>query len=93
MALNKLQSLRAQRGKGLRQLAEEAGIDASTLVALEKGYRKARLATLGKLAVALEVDVAELLDYLDTTAPERGRKSQAARREKGIETRRKRRDR
>lgn len=82
MRLDKLRTLRARQGKGLRELARAAGIHYTTLVALENGHHKAHLATLGKLAAVLDVDVTELLEYLDMSGPERGRKSQAARRQK-----------
>ena len=81
--LGTLQRLRAERGKGQRQLALEAGVNRTTLMLIETGQRKAQLTTLGKLAAALEVDVQDLLEYLDTSASERGRMGQAAKRRKG----------
>ena len=77
--LGVLPRLRAAQGKTQRKLAKEAKISQPTLAQIESGRRKARLLTLYKLAAALEVDVELLLEYLDTSAPERGKLGQEAR--------------
>jgi transcriptional regulator with XRE-family HTH domain len=74
MEVSTLQRLRAERGLGLRELARLAKISHTTLVALESGQRKAQIATLGRLARVLKVPLDSLLEeYLDTSAPERGK--------------------
>jgi len=80
--LGALPRLRAARGKTQRKLAKEAHIDQATLAQIESGRRRARLLTLSKLAAALEVDVEVLLEYLDTSASDRGRLGQAAKKQK-----------
>ncbi len=77
-----LPRLRTAKGMTQRQLAKEAGISQSTLALIERGHRKAYLLTLSKLAAALEVDVDVLMEYLETTAPERGKLGQAVKKEK-----------
>jgi len=60
--MNKLTYLRGKKGLTVRGLAEKSGVNASTIVQIEKGRRKAYISTLGKLANALEVDLSELAE-------------------------------
>jgi transcriptional regulator with XRE-family HTH domain len=56
-----LRRLRNERGLAQDDLAYEAGVSRSYLSQLEKGAFYASLKTIGKLAVALKVEPAELL--------------------------------
>jgi transcriptional regulator with XRE-family HTH domain len=49
------------RGLTVRELAEEAGVTHSTIVALEQGHRGAQGSTLRKLAAALGVSTEALV--------------------------------
>ena len=80
--MNKLKRLRAERGLTLRKLAIKADLNQSTISLIETDKRKAQLVTLGKLAKALEVSLDDLLEFMDDSAPERGRKGGAARHKK-----------
>lgn len=82
--MNKLKRLRGERGLSLRGLAEKARINQATISLIETDKRRAQLATLGKLAIALEVPLDELLEFLDTSAPERGRKGQEIKKETAL---------
>jgi transcriptional regulator with XRE-family HTH domain len=79
MEINKLKLLRGRAGLSLRELAALSGVNQSTISQLEVGHRKAQIATLGKLARALNCDLSELLEFMDDTASERGRKGAAVR--------------
>lgn len=76
--MNRLKILRAEKDLSLRQLEERSGVDQSIISQLENGRRKARLNTLVKIARGLDVPVEELLELLDTTAVERGKKGNQA---------------
>lgn len=52
-------------GLSIRELAEAAGVDQSTLWRFEAERGSVRLPTLRKLAVALDVPVAALLSFAD----------------------------
>lgn len=62
----------------IASLEERAGVDQSIISQLENGRRKARLNTLVKIARGLDTPVEELLELLDTTAVERGKKGNEA---------------
>jgi transcriptional regulator with XRE-family HTH domain len=57
----RLRQLRVQRALSLRALGERSGVSFATINNLENGNRPARLATIRKLAEALEVDPIELM--------------------------------
>jgi transcriptional regulator with XRE-family HTH domain len=57
----KLKDLRVSRAFSVRDLAEEAGVSTDTIIALEKGRRKAWPRNVRKLAGALGVDPREIM--------------------------------
>ncbi len=54
--------IRTMRGMNQVDLAEASGVSQNTISEIETGRRKARPATLGKLAKALGVDIADFFD-------------------------------
>src|SRR5918995_3326656 len=60
--MDQLKRLRAEKGLSQARLAARAGIDPSTVNQIERGAREASPATLRKLAEALDVSIAELLE-------------------------------
>ncbi len=58
-----IRRLRGQRGLSVRGLAEQAGISASFLGAVERGESDIALGRLAQVAAALDHDVASLLGY------------------------------
>jgi transcriptional regulator with XRE-family HTH domain len=58
-----IRRLRQQRGLSVRSLAEQAGISASFLGAVERGESDIALGRLAQVAAALDHDVASLLGY------------------------------
>ena len=58
----RLKKLRAERGMTQEALAEKAGISRSYIARLELGQQDPTLGTLEKLAKALKVAVANLLE-------------------------------
>jgi XRE family transcriptional regulator, regulator of sulfur utilization len=58
----RLKQLRAKRGWTQEQLAERAGINRGYLARLETGHHDPTITTLEKLAKALRVKVAALLE-------------------------------
>jgi len=67
-----LRRLRTTRGLSQAKLAARAELDPSTVNQIERGAREASPATLRKLADALDVSLAELLE---DTYPKEGRRS------------------
>ena len=63
-----LQSLRAERGWSLDQLALRSGVSKGVLVALEQGRSNPNLATLARIGDAFGVPVTRLLDVPDEPA-------------------------
>jgi transcriptional regulator with XRE-family HTH domain len=67
--------LRKQAGLSQELLAKRAGLHRTAIGLLERGARVPRIDTLIKLAAALDVDAAELLDGIEwnpgTTEPGR----------------------
>lgn len=60
---NRFKELRTARGLSVRRLAEEAGVSTETIYSLEHGRREFIWPkTARKLAQALEVDPAELVE-------------------------------
>jgi len=70
--MEQLKRLRAEKGLSQARLAARAGLDPSTVNQIERGAREASPATLRKLAEALEVSIAGLLEE---TAPKARRRS------------------
>jgi len=73
-----LQSLRAERGWSLDQLAARSGVSKGVLVALEQGRSNPNLATLARIGDAFGVPVTRLVDVSDEpvvriTGPEQAR--------------------
>ena len=68
---------RARRGLALRPLAAKAGLAAAYLGEVERGLKEPSSETLGRLADALDLSLAELLrraaEELGGTAPRRSR--------------------
>lgn len=62
---NRVREIREQRGLTLEQLAEKAEISVSQISKIENNKRGWSVASLGKLADALGVKVADLLDTRD----------------------------
>jgi len=57
----RLRQLRVQRALSLRALGQRSGVSFATINNLENGNRPARLATIRKLAEALDVEPKELM--------------------------------
>jgi transcriptional regulator with XRE-family HTH domain len=71
-ALRELRRVRRSKGFSQRALAKAAGVSPSTIYELESGRRSANPSTLAKLAVALGVEIVDLLEEPDrpkATAP------------------------
>lgn len=66
-----IRRLRTRRGLSVRALAEEAGISASFLGAVERGESDIALGRLAQVAEALDHDVASLLGYVGGRAAPR----------------------
>lgn len=60
----RLRQVRLERGLTQEQLAEAAGVHPTFVSNLERGYRVPSLATLVRLASAMEKTLADLLDGL-----------------------------
>lgn len=56
---------RVEKGMTITELSEKARVSFSTISSLENGKCPPRASTLYKLAIILEVDPKELLDYLN----------------------------
>ena len=69
--MDRLTRLRERKGYSQRALAKESGVSPATIYELENGRRRPNPSTLRKLAGALNVEVAELLeaDYPKAAAP------------------------
>lgn len=61
----RIRQFRESRGYTQERLAHEAGFDRSFLVDLENGHHSCLLDRVFDLALALDVDVSELLSPLD----------------------------
>ncbi len=57
----RLRELRVEKALSLRALGEVTGVAYDTINKLENGHRPARLATIRKLAEALDVEPKELM--------------------------------
>lgn len=60
-----LRKLREQRGLSQEQLAFETGIHRTFVSQLERGLKTPSLATLFKLAAALEIDASQMVQQLE----------------------------
>jgi len=69
--MEKLRRLRTERGLSQARLAARAELDPSTVNQIERGAREASPATLRKLAEALDVGLAELLEDVSPKADRR----------------------
>jgi transcriptional regulator with XRE-family HTH domain len=69
--MDQLKRLRTEKGLSQAKLAALADIDPSTVNQIERGAREASPASLRKLAQALDVSLAELLEGADPKAPRR----------------------
>jgi transcriptional regulator with XRE-family HTH domain len=67
--MDQLKRLRTEKGLSQAKLAALADIDPSTVNQIERGAREASPATLRKLAQALDVSLAELLEDATPKAP------------------------
>ena len=63
--MSELAKLRRSKGFSQRSLAEEAGVSPSSVYEIEVGRRKPNPSTLRKIAVALGVEVVDLLEEED----------------------------
>lgn len=61
--IEKLKIFQAQNCLENKELAEKAGINIASLQRIKNGSHNPRLITIGKLAKALNVKVAELIVY------------------------------
>jgi transcriptional regulator with XRE-family HTH domain len=66
-----LRRLRTEKGLSQARLAARAEVDPSTVNQIERGAREASPATLRKLAAALDVGIADLLEDASPKAPGR----------------------
>lgn len=66
---NKLTYWRSKKAMTVRELSEKSGVAASTISRLETGKQKAFPSTLGKLALALDIDPTELEELADQGEP------------------------
>jgi XRE family transcriptional regulator, regulator of sulfur utilization len=71
--MNKIRELRIDRGLSQAKLAARAELDPSTVNQIERGARDASPLTLRKVAQALEVNLAELIE--ETDSPKEARRS------------------
>jgi transcriptional regulator with XRE-family HTH domain len=69
--LETVKRIRTMRGMNQVDLAEASGVSQNTISEIETGRREARPATLGKLARALGVDIADFFD--EPTYPKKAR--------------------
>ena len=61
----RLELIRAERGLTQTELAEKAGLSRNVIWRIERSHGAIRLATLGRLAMALEVDLADLAEDVE----------------------------
>jgi len=66
---NAVRQLRTDRGLSIEALADLAGMHWTYLSGIERGRRNPTLEKLGQLAVALDIDLAELIRLAETAAP------------------------
>lgn len=74
MLKTRIKEIRQSQGMSLRMLAEESGIDKSTLCDVEAGKADSRVSTLLAIADALHVPLAELFDAPQPVQPEPAKK-------------------
>ncbi|WP_329631259.1 helix-turn-helix transcriptional regulator [Sphingomonas sp.] len=66
----RVRKLRTDAGRSQEEFAAQANIDRSTYGKLERGLINASLLTMARVAVALDISLAELLDGLQLDADE-----------------------
>lgn len=69
----KLRETRLRRALTQAELAEKAGTTEATVNRLENGLQDPRMSTLRKVAAALGVEPADLIDWEATSKEERGK--------------------
>lgn len=62
MQLPRLKAWRRRRALALRDLAAQSGVGVNTINRLERGHQAARPSTVRRLAAALGIDPAELME-------------------------------
>ena len=55
-----IRTKRLERGFGLKEFAKASGVDAGNLSRIERGVAKAHMATLRKIAAALDLAVSDI---------------------------------
>lgn len=65
---DRIRSLRIARGLTLDELAKEAGVSRATIVNVQSGKHSPAVETLGQIAIALGVSVADLVTDQETAA-------------------------
>src|SRR5215211_286398 len=68
--MDELRRIRKERGLSQQRLAELAKVDKVTIVHIENGKVSPKVATLGKLAGALEIELADLFPKAQAPLPE-----------------------
>lgn len=66
---HKLRVLRAERGLTLREAAALTGVAKETISDIERGHRRPRDITLGRIAAAYDANVGDLLEEQPETLP------------------------
>jgi len=85
--MERLARLRKRKGFSQRALAQESGVSPATIYALEKARREPNPSTLRKLAAALGVEVADLLEEVEAPKVLRPRSLDELLARNGIKTR------
>lgn len=67
--MEELRRIRGKRGWSQYELARQSGVNAATINQIEMGRRSPRVETLEKLAVSLEVDIADLFPKAQASLP------------------------
>jgi transcriptional regulator with XRE-family HTH domain len=83
----RIRQIRAERGWTVRRLAQESGVDKNTISEAERGLRNPNPITMHKLAAALEVKVADLLEEVEAPKILRPRSLDELLDRRGIKTR------
>ncbi len=62
---HRVRTLRREKNLSVRELAEQAGVSASYVYAIESGARGSNLKKLGKIAAVLSVSISTLIGESD----------------------------
>lgn len=73
LAHGRIRETRLRRALTQAELAEQAGTTEATVNRLENGLQAPRMSTLRKIAAALGVEPADLIDWDATTEEDRGK--------------------